>query len=332
MSQANVKSVQALEILKNNISLFRNETGQILERINQEIAQTFEWINERKRYWQYQVERCEDMVRQARNALERCLADRDRRCGHYEEQLSAAYRYLRETQQELQNVIQWKKRVEQAVENYRRQAYRLNSQLNLDLPKGESFLGMTISKLYEYISTAIPSESNFDNENIISQKSQNINVSRIPHGFKTSSEFNDFAHMLYSGFEEAGYDDITAIMQGSAVTDKSFRKHFGKHLPFRDSSDFDVAIVSPLLFNVAKMSGAKVRGKKNQPRILLNKKIHYIIESLGLANVRKQLYKKTGRHVDFMIYKSKSDDLERGQTAAEKIGLPKEQGNIKLPK
>jgi len=117
-------------------------------------------------------------------------------------------------------------------------------------------------------------------------------------------------------------------MQGSAVTNKSFREH----LPFRDSSDFDVAIVSPLLFNAAEMSGAKVRGKNNQPRILLNKKVNFIIESLGLAEVREHLYKKTGRHANFMIYKSDSDSIERGQIGAEDIGLTKEQGNIKLPK
>lgn len=125
------------------------------------------------------------------------------------------------------------------------------------------------------------------------------NISKIPFGFRSLSEFREFGKILYSGFREAGFDDVIAIMQGSATTGKSYtRQKF-----FNGDSDFDVAIVSPSLFNLARHLGLKVRGKTNQPRILLRAVNYDALEEIGLAEVTDRLSEKAGRAVNYMVYK-----------------------------
>ncbi|MDM8549811.1 hypothetical protein QUF72_07030 [Desulfobacterales bacterium HSG2] len=155
------------------------------------------------------------------------------------------------------------------------------------------------------------------------------NVRRIPFGFRNLSEFREFGKTLHSGFREAGFDDVTAIMQGSATTGKSF----AKEKIFNGDSDFDVAIVSPSLFNLAKNMGLKVWGKTNQPRILLEAEESRVeIEGLGLTNVTEELRKKAGRVVNFMVYRSKSDAFRRAEYSADRMGVGRESANIPIPK
>jgi hypothetical protein len=117
---ANVSSVDALAELKTALGQFDSNLQQSLTAIAQEIIQVQQWLDERERYWQYQI----------------------RHGSHH-----------REAEQELYNVQRWKKAVEQAILDYQRQAHKLASQLNYDVPKAGAFLERKIAELNAYIST-----------------------------------------------------------------------------------------------------------------------------------------------------------------------------------
>jgi hypothetical protein len=151
---------------------------------------------------------------------------------------------------------------------------------------------------------------------------------RTPYGFNSLEDFQEYGDLLYSGFAKAGYSDVKAIMQGSAATGTKFSTKQPIILP----SDFDVAIVSPSLFEQADILGAKVRGKTNQPRILLADENYDYIEKLGLSDIKKKL-DNFGKKIpsNFMIYQSEADAILKAEQSAKIIGVDPELANIPIP-
>ncbi len=117
---ANVRSVEVLVDLKTALGQFGSDLQQSLTAIAQEIVQVQQWLDERERYWQYQINHG----------------------SHH-----------REAEQELYNVQRWKNAVELAALDYQRQAHKLASQLNYDVPKAGAFLERKIAELNAYLST-----------------------------------------------------------------------------------------------------------------------------------------------------------------------------------
>lgn len=152
---ANVKSFQALAELKNAFGIFSGEVRTLLPAVYQEISRVREWIAERERYWLHQVERAREMVRQAKNALQRCLASRDddRRapdCSSEQSALAQARAHLHQVEYELENVRRWKNLLEQAIFAFEREAARLLSQLESDVPKAQALLEKILATLQSY--------------------------------------------------------------------------------------------------------------------------------------------------------------------------------------
>lgn len=159
-NQANVKSFQALVEFKTDLAKYRVESLQVLATVTRNIRQIQEWLAERQRYWRKQCELAQEALLQARSALERCKASGAHNsetgehvvpdCSIYEEDVAQAQRVLRQAEEELRNVIHWRKMVEEAVNSYQRQAIRLHTQLIQDVPKAEHFLGTKIAQLETY--------------------------------------------------------------------------------------------------------------------------------------------------------------------------------------
>lgn len=166
MSQsANVRSVQALGELKGALSCFQGEAQDALQAAEQEIQRTLDWLQERLNHWRNEVSRRQEEVARAGTALTRCQAsgytDRDGRyhapnCSAYEQALRRAQSRLREAEAELRNVQEWTRRVQQANGNYQRQAQRLATVLNGDLPRGTALLGRKIAILHSYTALQAP--------------------------------------------------------------------------------------------------------------------------------------------------------------------------------
>ena len=71
-SQANVKSIQALVEFRNALGQFCHETQQSLDTIAHQIRRFEEWLAERQRYWQQQIEYCQEEVYRTQHVLEDC--------------------------------------------------------------------------------------------------------------------------------------------------------------------------------------------------------------------------------------------------------------------
>ena len=122
-----VKSIQALVDFRKGVGEFCHDTQHALDGIARDIRRFQEWLLARQHYWQRRVE--ED--------------DEDH-----------------EAYEELQNVIRWRRMVEQVVEEqYKPQAYRLARWVNTELPKAGVFLGETVNKLEQFINVVTPSSS-----------------------------------------------------------------------------------------------------------------------------------------------------------------------------
>jgi Na+-transporting methylmalonyl-CoA/oxaloacetate decarboxylase gamma subunit len=126
-----------------------------------------------------------------------------------------------------------------------------------------------------------------------------------PRGFPNSKAFVQFSRDLRSGLAEAGYPDTEGILQGSAVTGKSFRS--GVEFDVGRVSDLDVALAGEPLLQAAKSAGVGLRsgGTRTGPLSARDLKI------LGLRDLSTQLSKQAGRPVNFMIYRSTESAVQR---------------------
>jgi filamentous hemagglutinin len=129
----------------------------------------------------------------------------------------------------------------------------------------------------------------------------------VPHGFKSKGDFDEFSGKLYSGLEAAGHTDSKVFIRGSAASGASFKT--GKPFDSGRRSDFDLAIVSPELFEKAKNLGIGVRQGASRTGPLNAKNL----EDLGLTELVRGLAKQHGRKVSFMIYNSEAPMRSRGE-------------------
>lgn len=125
--------------------------------------------------------------------------------------------------------------------------------------------------------------------------------------------------MLYTATRRAGYYDTELYMRGSSVTGQSF----SKGTPFRPTSDYDVAIVSPTMMRKAEAIGVQIhtnRGRTSWPITAEQE------TQLGLGGLSKILSKRYGHPTDFMIYRSQAE-LDR-RDAQDREVIRKRHGNI----
>ncbi|MFG2677365.1 RHS repeat-associated core domain-containing protein [Streptomyces sp. NPDC048445] len=119
---------------------------------------------------------------------------------------------------------------------------------------------------------------------------------RLPKGFANRGALSEFGQKLTGGLAEAGHENVTPVMQGSAVTGKSFRtgRPFGAH------SDYDVALASSDLLSRASRAGIALRSGGTRTGPLKGSDL----QKLGLGDLAKSLSTDAQRPVNFMIYDS----------------------------
>lgn len=141
----------------------------------------------------------------------------------------------------------------------------------------------------------------------------NPHVIGAPHGFRDINTFNKFGADARAGLRAAGFADVEPILQGSAVTGKSFRT--GGAFDVGRVSDFDVALTSPSMLAKAKALGIPLRegGTRTGPLTAAD------LEKLGLRTLASKLSKEAGREVNFMIFSSSDAAMNR----APSIVLPR---------
>jgi hypothetical protein len=134
----------------------------------------------------------------------------------------------------------------------------------------------------------------------------------FPLGFDAWESFQAFVVELYSDLPD--FNGII-IFQGSSVAGESYKLKEGSRSKIFDDgrvSDYDIAIVSGLLFEKAKSTPSiKVKDNTHTEPLKLNACIALGLEALYKnANARISTYSTMQRDVNFMIYDSEANAIQ----------------------
>jgi hypothetical protein len=140
-----------------------------------------------------------------------------------------------------------------------------------------------------------------------------MNVRAIPSGFESAESFENFSSRLNHGLDEAGYADSTAVLQGSSVTGTRFAD--GTAFDSGHLSDLDIALCGEDLMSEARSLGIELRSAGTRTGPLTVEEIR----ALGLSDIRASLFLQSGRPINFMIFETTEQAVDRGPS----IVLPK---------
>ncbi len=136
--------IEALKALRQALLTYANRQAEALDEAEREIGRTQERLAQREEYWRRQVWRRSEELQQCLWEAQRAAAE-----GYYVD--CSGYEYaLHQAEEELERVVQWGRRVEEAAAQYRRVARRLISVLENDLPRATGFLADRIAALEAY--------------------------------------------------------------------------------------------------------------------------------------------------------------------------------------
>jgi filamentous hemagglutinin len=118
-------------------------------------------------------------------------------------------------------------------------------------------------------------------------------------------EFAQFGNDMRAGLGRAGYENAEPLLQGSAVTGKSFKT--GQPFDVGRVSDFDVALADPAMLARAEELGIGLRsgGTRNGP---LSERD---LRALGLRDLSSQMGQQADRDVNFMICNNPATAAQR---------------------
>ncbi len=165
ISGANVHAIHSLEELRSALVRFGAEAQEALQAMERETRRTMVFLAEAEARWKREVRRRDEIIRQATTELVACQAsgyrDKEGRyhppdCRTQEQTLLRAKRHLAEAQAKLREVRAWIKFVQQAAEDFQRQARRLAGVLNEDRPKATAHLERKVDMLRTYTALTAP--------------------------------------------------------------------------------------------------------------------------------------------------------------------------------
>ena len=162
-----VRAVHALDDLRAALVRFRAEAEAALREMEAAIRRVEQYLGEREVYWKRQVTRWEAEHKKALAALAACRsrAYRDPKtgrtyvppCTQEQEWVMRTRVEMARAQDALRTVREWRKVVERAVEEYRRQARSLAAHLEENVPKATASLKSSARILRSYTSISLPS-------------------------------------------------------------------------------------------------------------------------------------------------------------------------------
>src|ERR671912_1101985 len=138
MSQANVRSVDALRDFKNALIAYAEEARNALNGVDMDVRRTRDWLErDQLMYWQTQVKKRNEQVSQARADLFRrqisqsnsdAVSDSDQK-----EALRIAIQRLRQAEEKLEKVRRWGPVLQHAIAEYNSTARPLGDRISGDL-------------------------------------------------------------------------------------------------------------------------------------------------------------------------------------------------------
>ncbi|MGB9873062.1 MAG: hypothetical protein ACPLYD_15570 [Anaerolineae bacterium] len=162
MRGADVHSIQALADLRATLLRFGADTEAALRALDAQVRQTLEYLGERQRHWESKVRVAEEEYKRAWAALQACQSRgyTDPKTGwtyippciQEHEWVRRASQALAEAKARLREVMEWRRLVERAAEEYQRQARRMAVWIREELPKASGLLESKVNILYAYTS------------------------------------------------------------------------------------------------------------------------------------------------------------------------------------
>ena len=158
-TSAEVASLDALRDWKAALGAFRGSAQEALVGVELAVRRAFDWLDERRDFWQQELRRREEAVTVAKSELWRkknlpIIAHPD--TTEQEKALRRALARLEEAQEKLEKHRQWAIALRRAVEEYEGPARRLGHRLEADLPKALALLAEKIATLESYVAVAAP--------------------------------------------------------------------------------------------------------------------------------------------------------------------------------
>ncbi|GIV78346.1 MAG: hypothetical protein KatS3mg050_2740 [Litorilinea sp.] len=184
MGRADVRSIQALADLRSTLLRFGAETEAALRAMDAQVRQTLKYLSERQRYWEVQVSAAEEEYKRARAALQACQSRRhiDSRtgrsyappCTQENQRVLRASLARAKAQDQLRQVLNWRRLVENSAKEYQREAGRMADWLRQELPKASGLLENKVNTLYDYTSSRPGGAPPFDSATFTTQSPADV--------------------------------------------------------------------------------------------------------------------------------------------------------------
>ncbi len=162
MSQANVRSVDAIKDFKIALIAFAEDARVALDSMEMEIRQTRNWMErDQFAFWKSQVKRGHEQLAEARAELHRrkvsqinsdAVSDSDQK-----EAVRMAQRRLQEAEEKVERIKRWGPVLEHALSEYHSQAQPLGDRLSGSLVASIALLERMIRAIEEYTAIEAPS-------------------------------------------------------------------------------------------------------------------------------------------------------------------------------
>ncbi len=155
----NIRNIDLLLALKQALARHAQESQPPLDALERQAQRTLEWVTERRRHWQRQVEAAQQALHAAEAALARCEATvyRDARgnvsrpdCSAHRAAVVQVVRILREVEAELRKTDEAKRRVEAAHQEFRRRRQHFAHYLSQESVQAQVFLEQRAASLRAY--------------------------------------------------------------------------------------------------------------------------------------------------------------------------------------
>lgn len=155
--QAQVKSVDALQALRNAVIIYQTKSKRAVDMALDDVMRTRQWILlDRRMHWEGQIRQLGRVLERARAELMtvRLSAMVDRSTRH-EEAVRRAGRDLAHAQEKLKMVKKWSRDFENAVGPHLRRLDSVRDHLQHDLPKATAWLHQAVLTLEAYSESRI---------------------------------------------------------------------------------------------------------------------------------------------------------------------------------
>lgn len=157
-SQANVRSLEAIQHLRSAIVRFDDDVTSSLGSLRQELGRVLQWIDDEcPGYWRQEARRCFDRIAEARTQLARkqliTVAGHRPECVEEKKALRTAKQDLEHAQEKLRLVRQWSMKTHRASDEYLCRVGRVEQTLSQKLPRIIAMLDRMLVALEAYVET-----------------------------------------------------------------------------------------------------------------------------------------------------------------------------------